>query len=533
MQRLIENEIGSFEGLSCFYSFCFSFVLKMRRVILLICLINQLVNADPIGLRVPATLRGFLLGSAAQVNSLKRNIDQGQYVANLKKNYQLIVPEFEMKPQHLWLGENVYDFTDPDWLIGNTSNSTGWIQENDMQLRGHTLVWAGNSHIPKWLLKQQSSITPEKAKELLSDYIHTVVGRYKNKIQWWDVVNEVIEDSYNNSHPFNLRPCFWYDKLGVDYIKYAFQFAHEADPNAKLYYNDFNIQYLGKKASRAVQLIQWLKSEGVPIDGIGIQWHTNSSIKVTPNDTYYQSAQDFLDLGIDLMVTELDVAVEMNGSQPLDPTQLTNQANVYRSLLDYAFQFYPRCPALLTWGFTDRYSWIPEHYNYTKGDALLLDTSYQPKPAYLQLQQLLSRVIPDGIYCLYPQSQPNEYLSLSNDSTSDDLQLSPGQCQLDYAKWNVTWNNDGTYRISSLSNENRVLTSFNSTESVGQVKVQEWTDDVNQQWVFTRQTNMTFRLGPRPAWSRVMTPDQSNHISILDFASTKQQFWIFKQFHLI
>ncbi len=171
------------------------------------CWINNfvIVAQNLIGLRVPASLRGLLLGAEAEVLHLQENADDGQYIFNLKKNYQLVVPGFEMKAQHLWLGDNLYNFTDPDWLLGDRSNSTGWIQQNGMRLRGHNLVWAGDSHLPKWLLEQEPSITSDKAKSLMSDYIHTVVGRYRGKIAWWDVVNEAIDDSTNNSHPFNLR----------------------------------------------------------------------------------------------------------------------------------------------------------------------------------------------------------------------------------------------------------------------------------------------------------------------------------------
>lgn len=110
---------------------------------------------------------------------MRRNLDQGQYLANLKKNHQFILPELEMKPQDLWQGETL---TGPHSLIGNTSHSTAWIEQNETQLRGHTLVWPGDPHILKWLLKQRSTITPDKAKELLNDSIHTVVRRYEKKI---------------------------------------------------------------------------------------------------------------------------------------------------------------------------------------------------------------------------------------------------------------------------------------------------------------------------------------------------------------
>jgi len=209
-------------------------------------LLNSLaVSAlDPIGLRVSASLRGLPLGSAAAVNNLRQNVDAGQFVTNIKRNYDLIVPENELKPQQIWHGDSVYDFTDGDWLLGATPNSTGWIQQNGMRLRGHNLLWARDEVIPGWLLREESSITPDKAKSLLSDYVHAVVTRYRGKIEWWDVVNEAIDDN-TNTNPYNLRNCFWFRKLGPDFMIYVFTFAHEADPDAQLYYNDYGIENTG------------------------------------------------------------------------------------------------------------------------------------------------------------------------------------------------------------------------------------------------------------------------------------------------
>jgi endo-1,4-beta-xylanase len=111
-----------------------------------------------------------------------------------------------------------------------------------------------DEHTPSWLLKEEPSITPGKAKQLLSDYIHTVVGRYRGKLAWWDVVTEAIDDD-NNTNPFNLRDSFWLRKLGPDYVKYAFMFAHEADPNAQLHYNDYSLETKGLKATRTLNLV--------------------------------------------------------------------------------------------------------------------------------------------------------------------------------------------------------------------------------------------------------------------------------------
>ena len=204
---------------------------------------------NPLGLRAASTLRGVLFGAQIDVNSLRNHIDQGQYSQQITNNYHLIVPGVELKPRIIWQGENNYNFTDGDFLLG-APNATGWVQQNMMQIRGHNLLWARDEVIPNWLIKNESTITPDKAKQLLSDYIHTVVGRYRGKIPWWDVINEAIDDS-NNTNPFNIKNSFWLRKLGPDFLKYAFIFAHEADPDVKLYYNEYHIESVGLKENRS------------------------------------------------------------------------------------------------------------------------------------------------------------------------------------------------------------------------------------------------------------------------------------------
>ena len=174
-------------------------------------LITETISAqNPIGLRAASYLRGIRFGTAVDVSGLRNHIDNNEYNYKIENNYYLVVPEYEIKPQTIWQGENVYNWVDGDFLIGGP-NATGWVQQNMMELRGHNLLWANDAFIPSWLLKNESTITPDKAKELLSDYIHAVVGRYKGKIHWWDVVNEAI-DTHDNTNPLNLRDCFWFRK---------------------------------------------------------------------------------------------------------------------------------------------------------------------------------------------------------------------------------------------------------------------------------------------------------------------------------
>jgi endo-1,4-beta-xylanase len=155
----------------------------------------------------------------------------------------------------------------------------------------------------------------------------------------------------NNTHPFSLRNSFWFRKSDPDFMKYAFLFAHEADPDAQLYYNDYDIESLGLKANRTLELVSWLRSEGATVHGIGLQWHIGVSTIVNLGDAYYQNAQQFIDQKLDFMITELDVAMATSGGYPIDSNDLKKQGLLYHSLLNYALHFSPQCRAMLTWGF--------------------------------------------------------------------------------------------------------------------------------------------------------------------------------------
>jgi endo-1,4-beta-xylanase len=479
----------------------------------------------PIGLRASAHLHGILIGTAVIVNHIRQNIDYKQYSEKIQRDSVILVTENELKPTRIWQGEGIYNWNDSDFLLGATLNSTGWAQQNLMQIRGHTLVWPDDRHIPKWLLDQESSITSDKAKSLLSDYIHNVVGRYRGKILWWDVINEAINDS-DNTNPLNLRDSFWMRKLGPDFLKFAFQFAKAADPNVKLYYNDYGIESVGLKATRTLNLVNWLRSQGATVHGIGLQWHIDVSRSITRGDGHYQIAQQFINNQLDITVTELDVTIPTSSGYLIDRADLYRQGSIYRAVLEYAIHFYPKCQALLTWGFTDRYSWLPEYHKTSKGAGLPLDWMYLPKPAYWEMQEVMTRVVVDGVYRLSPQLQPDKCLGASTNVNNSDVQLYSGECNNTNQKWNITWLGDGTYRFSLQSSKNRVLGAYDTKASVGQVQTYNWLDDVNQGWAFSAKGNNIFRIVPRTAWWRVMTVNGTSNIGIVDYFTSRSQHWI-------
>ena len=167
-----------------------------------------------------------------------------------------------------------------------------------MFIIGHTLVW--HSQTPKWVF-QDSSGNPLSRQALLKrmhDHIHTVVGRYKGKIKGWDVVNEALNEDGS------LRQSPWMKIIGEDYIEKAFEYAHEADPDAELYYNDYSLENKPKRAG-AIKLVNKLKAEGIHISGIGDQMHAKMD---WPSVSQVDSMlSDFEKLGIKVMITELDI----------------------------------------------------------------------------------------------------------------------------------------------------------------------------------------------------------------------------------
>jgi hypothetical protein len=227
------------------------------------------------------------------------------------------------------------------------------------------------------------------------------------------------------------------------------------------------------------------------------------------------------------MVTELDVSVPTNGGYPINLQDLQTQAKLYNAVVEYVLHFSFHITALVTWGFTDRYSRIKYYANSTHGALLPLDYLYIPKPAYWSLIHSMAHVVEDGIYRLSPQSEPNKCLGISQDTTSSEVQLYSGDCNNAYQKWNITWMNDGTYRFSSYSDSNRVLSAYNARASVGGVQSSHWSGDFNQEWNFAPEVNNIMRVVVRTAWWRAMAVHgTSNSIVIVDRNETSPENWI-------
>jgi endo-1,4-beta-xylanase len=262
--------------------------------------------------------------------------------------------------------------------FGPADELVAFARANGQKVRGHTLLW--HNQLPSWLTGGVASgdITPDELRVILRRHVTDVVTHFKGKIYEWDVVNEVIDDNAQ------LRDTIWLQQLGPGYIADVFRWAHRADPKAKLYLNDYNVEGLSPKSDAYFALAQQLLADGVPVHGMGIQGHLGVQFGFWPAGIVAQNMQRFIDLGLDVAVTEADVRMIM----PPDNAKLQAQAQGYNTLMQGCL-LVTRCTSFTVWGYTDKYSWVPGFFT-GQGAANILDENFAPKPAYQALQATLA-----------------------------------------------------------------------------------------------------------------------------------------------
>src|ERR1700742_2345027 len=224
-----------------------------------------------------------------------RDIADTAGVALILKRFNSLTPENSMKMGPIHPEENRYNWKDADAIIA-------FAQAHGLRVRGHNLCW--HEQTPKWLFTDSTGkqVTKEVLLKRLKDHITTVVKRYKGKIYAWDVVNEAIDD---DSTKF-LRNSLWYQICGEDFIVKAFEYAHEADPAAVLFYNDYNTER-PEKRERVYKLLKKLVDAKVPINGVGLQAHW--SIYEPSNKELETAIKEFSSLGLKIQFTELDISI--------------------------------------------------------------------------------------------------------------------------------------------------------------------------------------------------------------------------------
>jgi endo-1,4-beta-xylanase len=320
---------------------------------------------DAPSMRLLAKQRNLFIGTATDPGYLQKDSAYSQLLA---REFNMLVPEVVMKWEIIHPEPDRYDFSGGDALVT-------FARQHDMAVRGHVLVW--DLQMPAWVTNGQ--FTRQEWMKILCTHIKSVVGHYRGQIYAWDVVNEAVNQDGT------LRNTFWMSKLGPEHIAMAFQWAREADPDTKLFYNDNAGEGLNAKSQGIYALVQGLQQTGVPVDGVGMQMHTSLD-KAPPASELTANMQRLAKLGLEIHITEMDVRLQYSTSD--NETKLAEQADLYREVLSVCLSV-PNCRAFLTWGLTDRYSWIPGFTG--KPDApLLFDKAGLPKPAYFAIVKLLA-----------------------------------------------------------------------------------------------------------------------------------------------
>jgi endo-1,4-beta-xylanase len=340
-----------------------------------------------------ATKGKFLFGVAVnmqQVNGV--NSVETELVA---KEFSAIVPENCMKPQPIHPEENRYNWDDADKLVA-------FGEKNKQVVTGHCLIW--HSQIGKWFFLDANGkdVSPEVLKERMHQHISTVVGRYKGRIKGWDVVNEAFED--NGTY----RKSKFYQILGQDFIKYAFRFAHEADPDAELYYNDYNVE-TPAKCDAIVDLVRELKAAGCRIDAVGSQAHMHM---ITPTlEATETSIRKLKATGVHILITEWDISIlpspyeganvsaNFSYSTEMDPYRKSVPDSVQQKwnkrMLDMFGLFLKYSDVIdrvTVWGLTDNTTWLNNFpISGRKDYPMLFDRYNQRKPIVDEMIKLTEK----------------------------------------------------------------------------------------------------------------------------------------------
>jgi endo-1,4-beta-xylanase len=325
-------------------------------------------------LREAAQASGLLIGTAVRLTTLS----EAAYASTLAREFNLVEPEDALKWEVVHPEPQSFDFSQADQIVD-------FATRHGMKVRGHTLVWHRQN--PPWLT--EGKYTSGELAEILKKHIKTVVGHYRGKVFAWDVVNE----AYDELHPGELRSTVWRDLPGIglagsgySYIERCFRWAHEADPQALLFYNEAEAETMNPKSDAIYAMVRDFRERGVPIDGVGLQMHiANLNADVA---SISANINRFTALGVQVHITEMDVALPVDADGNARAEDLQLQADTYRQIAS-ACVSHPGCTAIQTWGFTDKYSWIGSHSKKTQGAALPFDRNYRAKPAYEALRGAL------------------------------------------------------------------------------------------------------------------------------------------------
>lgn len=297
-----------------------------------------------------AAARGKYFGSATD----NPELSDAPYVALLGSEFNQITVGNTMKWQYTEPERGRFEYAQADTIVN-------LARANNQSVRGHTLVW--HNQYPGWV----DSVPSGELLGVMRNHISNVAGHFRGQVIHWDVVNEAFEENGTR------RQTVFQQRIGDSYIAEAFRAARAADPNAKLYYNDYNIEGINAKSDAVYQMVRSFKQQGIPIDGVGMQAHL---ILGQVPSTLRQNIQRFADLGVDVAITELDIRMDLPRTSSKDQQQANDYAAVVKACLAVT-----RCVGITVWDYTDRYSWVPSVFP-GQGAALPYDEDLRPKPAY-------------------------------------------------------------------------------------------------------------------------------------------------------
>ncbi|WP_036554169.1 endo-1,4-beta-xylanase [Nocardiopsis sp. CNT312] len=310
-----------------------------------------------------ASARGVDLGVAVAVAPLREDAAYREVVTG---NYTSVSAENTMKWDSVQPRRGAFDWGGPDTVVD-------FAESNGLRMRGHTLLW--HNQQPQWL--SEGAYGADELREIVRSHTDALVGRYEGRIGAWDVINEPMADEGGA-----IRDNLWYRVLGENYIAEALWMAHEADPRARLYVNEFGIEGGGTKADAFYTLIADLMERGVPLHGIGFQSHF--IVGQVPEDLA-ENMRRYTDLGLEVAVTELDVRIP----EPVTDARLQEQARDYRRVVEACLEV-EGCQGVTVWGVDDGHSWIPDWFpGYTA--ATPFDADYDAKPARAAMVEALAR----------------------------------------------------------------------------------------------------------------------------------------------
>lgn len=310
-----------------------------------------------------ARRRDLAVGAGVNLWRIRRD---ARYADTLARNFTSVTEQNDFKMRVLAPAPGQFNFVPADRMVG-------FAEDHGLRVRGNTLVWG--SGVPEWVA--QRAWTRPALLRFLHRYITAVVGHFRGRVAQWDVVNE----PFSPTSP-ELLPSLWERVIGPAYIPLAFRWAHEADPSARLFLNDYANDLPGPHARAEYRLLRRLRAEGVPVDGVGLQMHRAVDAPTPRQALFVMRA--YAGLGLQVEITELDIPLP---AQP-STADLVRQAQLYRALAGDCVAV-PRCTGITVWGLDDddRYPPLPARH---LGAATLFDGDDRPKLAYNGLAQALA-----------------------------------------------------------------------------------------------------------------------------------------------